>query len=193
MNNLNEYIDQFFFTAASVLEQENRFLQEHFSACEREQGFYKNWHHGIPPLFETTMVYLVFRELLKTRFPLEIEWEGPYPHSKTMKADLIIKESRIPRVYIEFKIWKDQKAKDVKSDIAKLKTLPENFRGFIFVIWYEKGDGSGPLNWLQEELSLQLNKTSHKHSFPVLYYPGNKKLEEWNVILALLEIKKANP
>lgn len=99
----DECIDKFFLTAKSALEQENNLLEKYFSLCKEDLGLYKNRHHGFWILFETTMAYLTYRELLKKDFPLEVEWEEPYPKSQK-KADLMLKqEEHEPkfRIYIE--------------------------------------------------------------------------------------------
>jgi len=190
MHSLNEYIDQFFSTAASALQRENEILEEHFAGCEKLFGIYQNVHHGIWVLYETTMVYLVFRKLLETRFPYEIRWEEPYPHQKQEKADLALKQEGNVKAYIEFKIWESPDAKEIKSDLRKMEPyLSGEIRGFIFVVWRENGDGCEKLNWLQKECNLYLSKPGHKYDFQTLCFQDGQK-RKMKIILAFLEMQR---
>lgn len=94
------------------------------------------------------MVYLILRELLKTRFPLEVCWEEKYPNTK-QNADLLLKHGE-NKVYVEFKIWDYDKVIKIKSknkpfedDIKKLESLPEPSRGFVFLIWFDSNTEKG--------------------------------------------------
>jgi hypothetical protein len=193
MDDFDSHMDRFFHAATEALKMENDFLEKHFSSCERNLGFYKDTHHGISILSERTMVYFVFRELLRTEFPYEVEWEKPYPNSSAI-ADLVLTQDEDEKAYIECEIgtiehWKKQKAKDIKTDLTKLNVLPQEIRGFVFAVWFGKEDGLENLNWLRRECNLPQNKPDHYDSFGTLLGRKDGQLDHSQVNLALLEAK----
>jgi hypothetical protein len=210
MDNLDSHMDQFFSAATDALKGENNLLEQYFSNCERDLRLYRKNHHGITILFETTMVYFVFRELLKRQFPYEVGWEKRYPKSQST-ADLVLvrkrdeedegsvrEQDKADEAYIEFKVgkiknWKKQEAKGIKSDLTKMNTFAKESRRFVFAIWYSKEDGLEDLNWLKEVCkgvcTLQQIKPGHYERFPTMFRSKHGELEEWQVHLALLEAK----
>lgn len=94
-------LKDFFRLASHAIQKEDLFLN-HFMR-EREE-FKKEWHKGIADIFETTIVYTVFRELLACGYPRALGWEVSYPGWKQAKADLAIySRDAIPEYIIEFK------------------------------------------------------------------------------------------
>jgi len=185
----NSHIDAFFSIAAEAVRSENKFLAEHLAACDRD-GFYCDYHQGVQFLFETTLVYLIFRGLLAADFvrrqQCEARWEESYPHSVEKKVDLLLRpRGSLPADYIECKIWKHEYAEDLKADIYKMSELPPEHRRFLLTLWWESGDGADNLQWLTNNLNV---KVAHYRCFPTGWRNRHKQIESRNSVLALLEL-----
>jgi len=195
MDSLDANINKFFSVAVSALKQENKFLEEYFSACEKEFGFYKDRHQGIWILFETTMVYLIFRRLLCEKFPLEIKWEWPYPYpNKKCKVDIVLGHDKNNKAYIEFKTWsgnsvitKPKNSKLLEDDIRKLESLSEPNHGFVFLLWVDIN-----LEKIEKTLERLQQKYNHlvliqRDSFNTWFCDADK-LQKWTIMLAIWKL-----
>ena len=121
-------------------------------------------------LFETTWVYLTFRELVSRRFPLEVLWEPEYPSNRKLKADLVLRENRggISReqAFIEFKIWKSEDAKEIEADIKKLKDGLGGYnevptRAFVLLLFEsDHNEELDYLKWLKKNLKVDFIMSS---------------------------------
>jgi hypothetical protein len=173
----DSHIDKFFEIATDALKKEDVFLAERLAFCETA-GFYRDYHQGISFLFETTLIYLIFRELLANDFPrrenCEVRWEDPYPNNASKKVDLLLKPSSpLPEAFVEAKIWRKEFGEDLKSDIDKMKELPTESRRFMLVFWWDPTDGNTNLKWLKSELPV---KTIHSNLFHTKMRGRDKKI-----------------
>ena len=82
MDKNNEII--FFEAVCNSLLAEDKELSSLF---QNNSPLYNNQHNGISCLYETTIVYLVFKELMRNKFPLAVSWEHPYPDNYALKAN----------------------------------------------------------------------------------------------------------
>jgi hypothetical protein len=144
---MNKYSENLFFSSAcKALINEDKELRQLFSENEL---LYTHQHNGISCLFETTTVYTVFKGLLKNKFPLEIYWEHSYPGSNKLKADLaLIKEDQSIDSLIEFKIWRTEDGREIRSDVEKYKNLKWNCDKYLFVVEYSGGEIFDNSNYL---------------------------------------------
>ncbi len=184
------YIDTFFSVAADALVSEDKFLAQRLAEGEAA-GFYSDYPQGISFLFETTLIYLIFRELLARDFPrrehCEVRWEEPYPDSVAKKADLLLKPSPPqPEAFVECKIWKKERGEDLKGDVDKMRGLPSESRRFLLVLWSELSDGIANLEWLENELP---GKIVGSRRFPTKCRNRDRKIETRNALLGLLELQ----
>ena len=108
-------------------------------------------------MFETTYVYIIIKQLLKNKFPLLASWEHPYPSNNSLKADLaLLDDKNSINSFVEFKIWESEDAKEIKSDIDKLKQETKDSDKYIVAIEYnsEHIDENG--KFLGEKLGLEV-------------------------------------
>lgn len=120
----NEQEKSFFKSLITAITKEEKKLNELFKNNNKDyQSFAPA---GVSCLFETTLVYLTFKQLLKDNFPLLISWEHPYPNNKSLKADMALLNScdtNDINSLIEFKKWNTEDGKEIKEDIDKLNTV----------------------------------------------------------------------
>ena len=158
--------------------------------CELD-GFYHDYHQGIQFLFETTLVYLIFRELLATDFvrkqQCEVRWEESYDDNIAKKADLVLKHRSLPSAYIECKIWRHEYAEDLKADIRKMTVLPPESRRFLLVLWVDQRTPEANVEWLERNLGV----SAVRHCcFQTRTRNRFKEIETRNLVLALLEVAR---
>lgn len=112
-------IDTFFNATVDAIRKEEQELNQLFNI---NKDLYRKHHHGVCILYETTFVYLVFKELLKRDYPFMIFWEYPYPGNKKEHSDLALlnKDGELEAL-IEFKIWTQDDDRKIKADIEKLQ------------------------------------------------------------------------
>lgn len=123
----------FFNAAVEAIQKEESELNQLFSASI---DLYKRHHHGVCILFETTFVYLIFKELLKRKFPFMVYWECPYPGNKKEHSDMaILNKDGTLEALIELKIWMQDHDKEIKSDIYKLQK-ETGCKKYIVVLGY---------------------------------------------------------
>lgn len=136
---MDEDMKQFFEIAYTAIEQEDIILRKLFEKTDNNKKLYKDEHNGICCLYETTLVYLIFKALLENNFKYKVSWEQPYPSDKSLHSDLALKDDTGKiQAFIEFKIWKENNCKSITDDINKLKVEPETEvpHKYIFVIGY---------------------------------------------------------
>ena len=100
---------------------------------------YEKNHQGVCNLYETTFVYLIFKELLKRQFPYKVIWECPYPGNKKEHCDIGLENGVTGELeaLIEFKLWIKEDDNAIKSDIRKLQEVNvSNCNRYIVVIGY---------------------------------------------------------
>lgn len=113
----------------ATLRREDQFLQRYFQPYA--EGVYKDWPSGIIITYETTISYILMRELWSSGYPKAVVWEYPYPGDNRKKVDLAIFDQRpeesikdcSPDHVIEVKkVWfgYESKRKHVWKDIFKL-------------------------------------------------------------------------
>lgn len=138
--------NQFFRSACQALIKEDQELRDLFLDNE---PLYDKQHNGICCLYETTMVYLTFKELLKNKFPLSVSWEHPYPGMPSLKADLgLLKDDQTIDSLVEFKIWTSEDGYEIRKDVEKYNRLNFDCRKYIFVVEYAGGDIVDNKNYL---------------------------------------------
>ncbi len=129
-----EVIKAFFEATVRAIQIEEQELNQLFNI---NKDLYQKHHHGVCSLYETTFVYLVFKELLKQEYPFMIFWEQPYPENNKEHSDLGIRnENGDLEALVEFKIWKENHDKEIKADIAKLNKVRAKCRKLIVVLGY---------------------------------------------------------
>jgi hypothetical protein len=126
-------INEFFNAVVSAIDNEEKELNTLFDA---NKDLYTKHHHGVCILYETTFVYLIFKDLLKREYPFIVYWEYPYPTNKKEHCDLaLLNKNGDLDSLIEFKIWIKDHDKEIKSDVSKLKK-ENNCNKYINVIGY---------------------------------------------------------
>jgi hypothetical protein len=126
-------INKFFDAAYEAVKKEEKELNDLF-ALNKE--YYKNNHHGVCNLYETTFVYLIFKELMREEYPFTVYWEYPYNTNKKLHCDLALlnKDGTLDSL-IEFKIWARDDDSEIKNDIKKLQN-EIGCKKYIFIIGY---------------------------------------------------------
>ena len=114
-------------------------------ACEEHElnglfkynaNYYKRSHHGVCNLYETTYVYLIFKELLRQAYPFTVYWEYPYPSNAKEHSDLaLLNEDGTLEALIEFKIWTTDDDRAIKRDVVKLQK-ESRCKKYMFIIGY---------------------------------------------------------
>jgi hypothetical protein len=72
-------------------------------------------------LFETTLVYIIFKAWLKEG--IDVEWEVAYAKAKASKGDLVVRDNGLPHALFEAKWWPNKSAKTLsflESDLYKM-------------------------------------------------------------------------
>lgn len=126
--------DEILFNAAyDAIQDEEKELNNLFDV---NKDYYKKNHHGVCNLYETTFVYLIFKELLKRQYPFTVYWEYPYPSNSKQHCDLaLISKDGLLDSLIEFKIWVTDDDIVIKNDISKLQK-EKGCKKYIFIIGY---------------------------------------------------------
>jgi hypothetical protein len=131
---MKNIIEMFFIRAVDAIREEEETLNHLF--VENCKHYPKN-HYGVCNLYETTYVYLVFKKLLETKFPLTFSWEYPYPGNQFEHCDaaLLGADEKLDSL-IEFKLWLTDDDKAIKADVLKLQKVGNEYRKYLFVIGY---------------------------------------------------------
>ena len=102
---------------------------------------YRKQHNGVTCLYETTMVYITMKQLLRTNFPLTVSWEHPYPDRPEWKADLgLLNDDQTINSFVEFKIWLSEDGHEILGDIQKFKQSSFNGGRYLCVVELMGGD-----------------------------------------------------
>ena len=105
----------FFNSFYNGLKNEDELLR---NLCVQNAPRYDSQHNGISFLYETTMVYIVLKQLMKDKFPLTVDWEHPYPCNGALKAVIgLLDTKRRLDSLVEFKIWTSEDGKEVSHDV----------------------------------------------------------------------------
>lgn len=154
---LDAHLSAFVSLAAGALAREDALLRGYLDAGTEEFGFYKDWPHGVTSLYERVLVYLIARELIGSRFPLQIGWEQPYPGMPDRHADLSIKVNGEMRACIECKVWLREDGGEIKGDLDKMTALPPGVRRFVLVLFWNDSQEQIRENveWLRDTFGLQ--------------------------------------
>ena len=117
---------------------EDRELQDLFA---RNGDKYRKQHNGVTCLYETTMVYITMKQLLRKNFPLTVSWEHPYPDHPEWKADLgLLNNDQTIDSLVEFKIWLSENGHEILGDIQKFKQSNFNGDRYLCVVELMGGD-----------------------------------------------------
>ncbi|KGN01746.1 hypothetical protein Z969_07895 [Clostridium novyi A str. 4570] len=176
-------IDKFFNIACEAIKNEEEELNNLFNLNEE---YYKTNHHGVCNLYETTFVYVIFKELLKQQYPYTVYWEYPYPSNSKLHCDigLLNKYGELDSL-IEFKIWIKNDDKDIKKDILKLQS-EKGCKKYIFIIGYGGDIIENDKYLCRDEAPLKIvNKKQLKTKF---FKVSSKKIEDNELNLFMYEI-----
>ncbi len=140
-------IKAFFKATVEAITKEERELNQLFNI---NRNLYQKHHHGVCNLYETTFVYLIFKQLLIQQFPYMVYWEYPYRSDKKEHSDIALlnNEGKLEAL-IEFKIWTQNHDRKIKADIAKLQK-ENGCNKYIIIIGYG-GDINENHNYLIED------------------------------------------
>lgn len=166
----NDKEEIFFSSMYKALVKEDESLKKIF---EENNPRYAHQHHGICCLYETTIVYLIFRQLLIENFPYTVFWEQPYPNNHNLKADMgILNDDQSINSLIEFKIWTSENGDEVRGDV--LKYLQSNFNGgrYLAIVEYGGPDIDKSCKYLMN-MNPEL-EFINKKSFPTCYFDSMK-------------------
>lgn len=132
MNPVSE--ERFFNDVFRALTAEEKELHQ---LIEQNHSLYCQQHvHGIGCLYETTLVYCIWKELLRDRFPLEVSWEHPYPENHMLHADMaLLAEDRQVDSLIEYKLWESEDAREIRGDVEKYRNC--SFKGAKYLVVFE--------------------------------------------------------
>jgi hypothetical protein len=83
---------EWFRIVTAVLRREDLFLRRCLQPYA--EGAYRGWSHGIINIYETTIAYLLIRELWSIGYPRVVSLEHPYPGGLNARADLAIFDQR---------------------------------------------------------------------------------------------------
>lgn len=155
--------EQMFFSAVcKALKNEDAEIR---GLCTSSGSLYSKQHNGICCLYETTMVYLVLKQLMRDHFSYELWWECPYPNNPALKADLAVLENNPERSInslVEFKIWISENGDEVKGDVAKYNQSGFTSDKYLCVVEYGGSNIQANLAYLiksNPELRLVSNNT----------------------------------
>lgn len=138
--------------ASAALAKENRALERAFAATKAKNGHhYLKVGHGLTYwLFETTLVYVIFKDWLRDT---PVVWEHALARSRDEKkgqktVDLVVfddgREEAAVEAAIEAKWWNDSRKKtrsSLESDVKKLRAgFPDAKRRYLMTFWWCKRD-----------------------------------------------------
>ena len=175
----------FFDSFYNGLKNEDEILRR---LCEQNAPRYDGQHNGISFLYETTMVYVVLKQLMKDEFPLTVDWEHPYPCNSALKADigLLDAEKQVDSL-VEFKIWTSEYGKEVKHDVDKFKSCNSNCDKYLCLIEISGGNIEDNAEFLvKENPDVEL---LYKNSFDSLFKKYGEMLQLVSTHLYMLKMK----
>ncbi len=183
---LDSYLKQFFEIAFDTLKKENDFLVDRLGEFQKE-GLFRNWHQHLGILavpFEEALVYLIFRNLLKSDFvrqqECEVRPEERYPGS-AKEVDLLLERAG-QRTYVECKIWMWGEGA-LQRDIDKMRALAAAHRRLLLFWSWDDTDGAQHWDYLENRLGAKVLRC---RPFPTKKRDG-EKLRDGNVVVWLVE------
>lgn len=185
---MDSFLERMFFDSFyRGLKKEDELLR---ILCEKNGVLYKYQHNGISFLYETTMVYVVLKQLMEDRFPLTADWECPYTCNPSLKADLgMLNEVRQVDSLVEFKIWTSEDGCEVRHDVEKYNNCA--FEGSKYLCIIELAGGNITENaefLLKENPEVEL---LYKDSFKSLFKKNDEEtLKYVSTHLYMLKMKK---
>lgn len=182
MNKKNESV--FFEAVCNSLLAEDKELSSLF---QNNSSLYKNQHNGISCLYETTLVYLVFKKLMRNKFPLSVSWEHPYPHNYALKADMALMNADKIEAFVEFKIWRTEDGREIRADINKYLNFRSDISNYLCVIEYAGGDINENSDYLLSN-NPEIQLVNMMQSTTNFYNYTHKKLEERSVFIYLFKM-----
>jgi hypothetical protein len=174
----------FFNTVFRTLKKENDFIEE--KLLSKTEPYYKNWHSNVFSLYETTMAYLIYKNVLKTNSEIDIFHEDQYPKNPLKHCDLTIKKGE-EKAYIEIKLWKTNDYDPIIPDLKKLtKETNENASCFELIIWQDSNivNTDKYIKDLENDLNL---KKVNVDTFPTKSRFGGE-LKEQLCVVGLFEL-----
>ena len=183
MDKNNEII--FFEAVCDSLISEDKELSSLF---QNNSPLYNNQHNGITCLYETTIVYLVFKELMRNKFPLSVSWEHPYLDNYALKADMALMNAAEIEAFVEFKIWTTEDGREIRSDIYKYLNFHSDISKYLCVIEYAGGDMNDNKDYLLSN-NPEIQLVNMRQSTTNFYNYTRKKLEERSVFIYLFKMK----
>lgn len=181
--------------AAEALYDEDDALYAAFSASP-SSAFGPARNHGLAYwLFETTLVYFVFKRWLLAGFGAE--WEYPYLGDRQAKADLITVDTQnAPDRLFEVKWWNRDDAKTnqrVIDDVRKLLSWDGTIHRYLITFWTENiEDFNRPLEderHLERCQKLVGSEIVHASRFPTaIWCPQQKKEVDTGFVIATFRI-----
>jgi hypothetical protein len=157
------------------------------SLFQNNSPLYYNQHNGITCLYETTIVYLVFKELMRNKFPLAVSWEHPYPDNYALKADMALMNADKIEAFVEFKIWTTEDGREIRSDINKYLNFHSDISKYLCVIEYAGGDMNDNKDYLLSN-NPEIQLVNMRQSTTNFYNYTHKKLEERSVFIYLFKM-----
>ena len=184
---MKDFLERRFFDAFyRGLKSEDELLRE---LCKQNTPRYESQHNGIAFLYETTMVYVVIKQLMKDDFPLSISWEHPYPHNNALKADLgLLDKNKQIDSLVEFKIWMSEDGKEVRHDVEKYNSCEFDGDKYLCLVEISGGNIADNAKFLlRENDELEL---LYKDSFETLFKKnGETELKLVSTHLYMLKMK----
>lgn len=111
-------MEQFFDCAVNAIRKEEDELNDLFN---NNTALYPTHHQGVCNLYETTFAYIIYKELLRCKYPLTVYWECQYPGNRLEHSDLALLNGNKVDSLIELKIWTRNDDRNIKPDIKKLE------------------------------------------------------------------------
>ena len=150
MKVVEEFLERRFFDSFyKGLKKEDELLR---NLCEKNGVLYKYQHNGIAFLYETTMVYVVLKQLMEDGFPLTADWECPYICNPSLKADLgLLNEAREVDSLVEFKIWTSEDGSEIRRDVEKYNNCAFEGNKYLCIVELNGGNISENAKFLLEE------------------------------------------
>jgi hypothetical protein len=183
---MDKYTEGIFFESViKALKEEDKDLRTLFNS---NSPLYSKQHNGIACLYETTIVYLVFKELMRNRFPLMVFWERPYPAPSLLKADMgLINEKNEIDALVEFKIWSSEDGREIRADVEKLLCLNHNCAKYICVVEFAGGNIADNRDYILA-MNSELDIIRLEEINTELYNYKLKKLETRPVFVYLFKV-----
>lgn len=121
--------------AVAALEAEDRVLATLFERTPRDaRAEFPDEHPGLAyGLFETTLVYLIFKSWLDR---VDVVWEARYSDKHARRADLFVRE---PPLYFEAKWWGSMQGKTIaglRHDVARLREVERADGRYLLTFWW---------------------------------------------------------